>query len=101
MNNLSVSYIYSDVAGIAHQIARLCIGKSAYRIPAGTLLTGGPGQAYAEIRIDTLYETGAIRSLCQAISTVNIRVTQKLQGIVRHCAAHISGCAALIRGCTV
>ena len=90
MNDLSIPYIDTHVAGIAHDVSGLCVCKSVYRRAHTSVCCGGVRQAHTKVIVNTHNKAGAVRAVGQACSAVHIGVTHKLTRKICHCRAHFA-----------
>ena len=81
MNDLAITHVNSHVSAIADQISRLCICVG-YFCTCILLLIGGSRKADSEVRIDTLYKSGAVCTIGKACSAPYVRISHKLCSII-------------------
>ena len=85
MDHLSSAYVHGNVidivaAGIEQQISRLCTADR-YLASLCRLIPGPAPRCNAEMGINALCKSGAVRTVCQAGSSIYIRISQELFGI--------------------
>ena len=85
MDHLSSAYVHGNVidivaAGIEQQISRLC-AADRYLASLCRLIPGTAPRCHAEVGINALCKSGAVRTVCQAGSAIYIRISQELFGI--------------------
>ena len=97
MNDLAITHVNSHVSAIADQISRLCICVG-YFCTCILLLIGCSRKADSEVRIDTLYKSGAVCTIGKACSAPYVRISYKLCGIIHN---RRSGTTAVRRPVTV
>ena len=83
MNDLAITHVNSHVSAIADQISRLCICVG-YFCTCILLLIGCSRKADSEVRIDTLYKSGAVCTIGKACSAPYVRISYKLCGIIHN-----------------
>ena len=90
-----VSNIDSHMTTVAYAITRLDVIKT-HAVSYTALCAGRMRQRYTECCIYRHYKSGTIRTICQAASTVYIRISNKLTCIICNGLSIGSGRSAVV-----
>ena len=90
----------SAAAGVEYKVTRTHLARCD-RLSASRLRAGVMRQGYAEFRHDGHCKSGAVRSVCQARSAVDISVSDELNRVVRDLGTLGGNASGLRSGCAI